>query len=181
MFKMIGGLIAILGIVLIIISFNFGIQNNIVIITTIMSILLLIYVISFKKRTLKGNEDYVKWKAFKKFLLNFGRFRDKELPEIVLWEKYLVYATIFGIADRVSKAMEIKVKEVDPNATTFNSNLFYNYYFTSSLVKTIDTTRSASASQVAASTQSSGAGFGGGFSGGGGFGGGGTGGGGRGF
>ena len=181
MFKMIGGLIAILGIVLIIISFNFGIQNNIVIITTIMSILLLIYVISFKKRTLKGNEDYVKWKAFKKFLLNFGRFRDKELPEIVLWEKYLVYATIFGIADRVSKVMEIKVKEVDPNATTFNSNLFYNYYFTSSLVKTIDTTRSASLSQVAASTQSSGAGFGGGFSGGGGFGGGGTGGGGRGF
>ena len=32
-----------------------------------------------------------KWTAFKKFLNDFGSFDVKELPEIKLWERYLVF------------------------------------------------------------------------------------------
>jgi uncharacterized membrane protein len=115
-------------------------------------------------------------------LLDFGRFNEKELPEIALWEKYLVYATVFGIADKVSKAMEIKIKDmgVDSNMTLY-PHLYMNHYFAHNLAGAINMARTASISKIAQSQVSSGSGHGGGFSGGGGFGGGGTGGGGRGF
>jgi uncharacterized membrane protein len=48
----------------------------------------LIYIITFSKRTKKGNDHYKKWNALKAFLIDFGTFKDKELPEIHLWEKY---------------------------------------------------------------------------------------------
>jgi len=120
------------------------------------------------------------------FLDDFGRFEEKELPEIILWEKYLVYATLFGLADKVSKAMEIKVKEFsNVDASYTSSDIFWDYYFYTNLnrdlTRTINNCHANAISAVnrANSTSSSGSGFGGGFSGGGGFGGGG--GGGRGF
>jgi uncharacterized membrane protein len=150
--------------------------------TFIVSAILIIYTATFTKRTIKGNDHYVKWNAFKRFLLDFGRFNEKELPEIVLWEKYLVYATVFGIADKVSKAMEIKIRDMgmDPTMPLY-TNLYLNHYFATNLVSTVNTVRTASMSKIAQSQSSSGSGFGGGFSGGGGFGGGGVGGGGHGF
>lgn len=153
------------------------------ILSFVLSIFLIIYFISITKKTVKGIEDYSKWKAFKKFLLDFGRFSEKELPEIVLWEKYLVYATVFGIAEKVAKAMEVKIRDInDPNFdTTFYHGLYFNHYFTSNLVSSINTARTASMGTIASSQASSGSGMGGGFSSGGGFGGGGIGGGGRGF
>lgn len=147
-------------------------------ITLALSILFIIYILTFKKRTIKGNDDYNKWMGFKKFLNDFGRFDEKELPEIILWEKYLVYASIFGLAAKLSKTMKIKFKELNPNnefSTTFN-----NYYMMSSMsniTKTINNSVSKSYSSVQnykSNNWSSGSGLGGGFSSGGGFGGGGV-------
>ncbi len=144
----------------------------------VLSIIFIIYVISFKKRTVKGNEDYNKWKAFKNFLNDFGRFNEKELPEIKLWERYLVYATIFGVADKLRKTMKVKFEEINPNYTMRNS--MFDYYIFTNI--TNDITHSINSSVVAATNSvntykannsSSGGGFGGGFSSGGGFGGGG--------
>ena len=147
-------------------------------ITLILSIGFIIYIFSFNKRTIKGNDDYKKWMGFKKFLNDFGRFDEKELPEIILWEKYLVYASLFGIADKVSKIMKIKFSEINPNEE-FNPT-FSDYYTMSSLsnnlAKTINTsvTKSYTAVQNYKSNNwSSGSGMGGGFSSGAGFGGGG--------
>ncbi|MDD3048683.1 MAG: DUF2207 domain-containing protein [Bacilli bacterium] len=166
-----------------------GVKNNISFIVTISIFILMfisgIYIGAFKKRTEKGNDHFVKWKAFKKFLLDFGRFNEKELPEIVLWEKYLVYAAALGIADKVSEAMEIRIKNMNLDSSSrglpLYPYLYFNHAFTSSLVSTVNSAKSLSTSTIAQSQNSSGGGFGGGFSGGGGFGGGGSGGGGRGF
>ena len=150
----------------------------------IVSLVYLIYIVTIRKRTVKGNEHYVRWKAFKKFLLDFGRFDEKDLPEIVLWEKYLVYATVLGVADKVSKAMQVKLEQM-PNTTYTAGDFVFDYYLYSSLCRDLNRTIShsysgaVSAVNAARSRSSSGGGFGGGFSGGGGFGGGG--GGGRGF
>ncbi|MFA5407464.1 MAG: DUF2207 domain-containing protein [Bacilli bacterium] len=178
--KVKGAIYAVLGFALTSLSLSIG--SFMTSITAIIALILFVYVLTFKQRTIKGNDHFVKWQAFKKFLLDFGRFNEKELPEIALWEKYLVYATVFGIADKVYKAMEIKVKDMGTDMTMpMYSHIYLNYYFASTLTSTVNTARSMSISQIASSAASSGRGSGGGFSGGGGFGGGGTGGGGGGF
>lgn len=140
-----------------------------------------IYFASYTRRTKSGNEDYVKWKAFKKFLLDFGNFGEKELPEIVLWEKYLVYAVTLGCASKLAKTMEAKAREYYPDVDTYYPG--YHFYYMTSLNRAINSGVSSAVStalstkSAAESSNSSGSGFGGGFSSGGGsFGGGGGGG-----
>ncbi|MGI6329266.1 MAG: DUF2207 family protein [Bacilli bacterium] len=172
-----------LGVILFVINHSLDYISLIVIINLVLAILFLIYIINFNKRSKKGQDHFVKWQAFKKFLLDFGRFQEKELPEIILWEKYLVYATIFGIANKVRKVMNIKLKTMETSATTYPvfTHFYINEAFSNSLNRTINSTRQMSHNKIAQTTSSSSGGFGGGFSGGGGFGGGGTSGGGRGF
>jgi len=149
----------------------------------------MIYTLLINKKTEKGSLHYDKWMAFKRFLKDFGNFKEKELPEIILWEKYLVYAVIFGIADKVQKDMNVKIQELEtiygPNyAPTITDIYIYNNICDSVHYSVNHAVRSSYNKQVAnsstaGSSSSSGGGFGGGFSSGGGFGGGG--GGGRGF
>lgn len=145
------------------------------------AILLFIYMLAFKKKTKKGAEHFVKWKAFKKFLNDFGNFKEKDLPEIKLWERYLVYAVIFGIADKVEKAMNVKIHEIDPEGKIYGHGFMPLYYINmnSQISNAVSSAvRESVTSAVANSAQSSSGGFGGGSSfGGGGFGGGGSGGG----
>jgi uncharacterized membrane protein len=146
-----------------------------------LAIAITIYCLIFKKRSVYGNEQYVRLKALKKFLNDFGEFSIKELPEINLWERYMVYATVFGIANKVAKTMNVKIKELETSGTYIDT---YNpYYFHCHLADTINTSVASAvtsaqrtASELASSSSSSGSGFGGGFSSGGGFGGGGGGG-----
>lgn len=146
--------------------------------------LFILYCAFLRKRTRRGAEHYAKWKAFKKFLEDFGNFEIKELPEIVLWERYLVYATIFGLADKVQKAMNVKIKEMGINSMNVDYYpSWIDYSIASSISRSINESYHANQTkysrEVAQSSMSSGHGGGGGFSSGGGFGGGG--GGGRGF
>jgi uncharacterized membrane protein len=144
----------------------------------------LIYFATAGKRTVYGNNLYTKWKGLKNFLNDFGKFKDRDLPEVILWEMYLVYAMVFGIAKKLSKTMELKVKELG-----FDTMNTYDFYLMGDLSSSINRTirQSVTASMPTSSSSgggfsSSGEGFGGGFSGGGGgggFSGGGGGGGGR--
>lgn len=176
-------LYSLLGFLIMYLFFKINTFNILTIITLVLTIVFIIYIIKFDKRTPKGAVHYAKWKAFKRFLNDFGRFDEKELPEITLWERYLVYASIFGIADKVSKTMKIKFNEMNYN----NNDIVFDYLLWSNLnnsvSKSVHSSLSTASSMVseaiAKSTSSSGGGFGGGFSSGGGFGGGG--GGGRGF
>ena len=142
-------------------------------------VIALIYILSFTKRSEKGALHYKKWTAFKNFLNDFGKFDIKELPEIILWERYLVYATIFGLADKVQKAMNVKIKEMD-KVGGYDTSSFGYYYGYSSFSHTISHSiaqaHSLAVSTAAAQNASNSGGHGGGFSGGGGFGGGGGGG-----
>ena len=179
-------LYALVSILILYLDIKLGMFNLLAFIVIISTIVYIIYLVSFNKRTIRGNLDYNKWKAFERFLKDFGRFDEKELPEIKLWERYLVYANIFGLADKVGKTMKIKFNEMYPNDYT-NRDFVFDYYLWSSLNSNINrtvhssisTAHSEVASKIAESSSSSGSGFGGGFSSGGGFGGGG--GGGRGF
>ena len=148
-----------------------------------LGVLSIIYINSASKRTKEGMLEYKKWMAFKKFLQDFGRFNEKELPEIVLWEKYLVYATVLGVAEKLEKVMKIKIESFNQNDFDSGDIIIMNHMlrhnFTSSLNNSISSAYTTSRSTL--SNSSSGTGGGGGFSGGGSFSGGGGGGGGHGF
>ena len=146
-------------------------------------IALIIFVITRKFYTKKGAEDYAKWMDHKRFLEDFSRFNEKELPEVTLWDKYLVYAVVLDCADKLSKEMELKMPNMDTTDTTYvGYNPYMRHYIIttnlySSINSGIHTAVASSRSSIAASQSSSGGGFGGGSIGGGGsFGGGGGGG-----
>ena len=170
-----------------IISFGFYLANiplGIFGLVNLIAIGAIIYFGMIKKRSVKSNEDYAKWNGLKNFLLDFGNFNDKEIPEVYLWEKYLVYATVFGIADKVQEQMKIKLRDINYDTSTdFTFLYFNNWYFyhslNSSLTNSIASAKNTITShEIASSSNSSSGGFGGGSSfGGGGFGGGGSGGG----
>lgn len=161
----------------------FGATNNIQYIpgyiTPFFAGIFAIYVAFLTKKTEKGIEHYAKWKAFKNFLNDFGTFELKELPEIELWERYLVYATIFGLADKVEKAMNVRIKEFDMSDNTTLGDLYlYNHIHIAPVIhSSISSAYSGAQTQItrnlANSSGGSFGGHGGGFSSGGGFGGGG--------
>ena len=94
-----------------------------------------VYARSIIRRTKKANEEFTKWKAFKKFLEEFSNMKDYPMPGIIVWEHYMVYATEFGIADKVEKQVRFKYSSLgmeneltSSNATFFFYPSFYNYY-----------------------------------------------------
>lgn len=119
-------------------------------------------------RTSIGKEAYSKWLAHKRFLKHFSNFKDRDLPDIVLWDKYLVTATVLGCADKVEKRMRIYIN----NNTETNSNLLIckniNYHLTTNITsavkKSFDSSNSYILSASTPSSYSSGGGFGGGSS-----------------
>ena len=155
------------------------IMTNLKYITLILSIITFIYSCAIRqRRTAKGNEDYNKWKAFKNFLLDFSILPQRELPEIAVWQRYMVYAVALGVAKEVEKAMNVRIQEYDPTYLNSYSPGFNPYMHVSlsrvlndsvSKARTESINRSISAS---GSSSSSSGGYGGGFSGGGGGGGG---------
>ena len=78
------------------------------------------------QHTQKGVDEINKWEALKKFMEDFSTMDKKDLPSIVLWDKYLVYATAFGMADKVIKQLKVVYPEM-ANDTNFNT--YSNWIF----------------------------------------------------
>ena len=177
-------ILAIIGILFSLYSLKFVVFIPLNIICAVAGAASFIYFISFKKRSIKGNEEYSKWNGLKNFINDFGNFKERELPQIELWEKYMVYAVSFGVASKLAKQMEIKMQNMNLNNDPSFGGYGYYYYhdlfiFNRIINSTVTQARSqaVSAKVAAESRNSSSGGFGGGFSGGGGsFGGGGGGG-----
>lgn len=137
---------------------------------------LLIYSLRIKKRSKQGYEDYVKWKAFSRFLIDFSKLDDAVVPSIAVWEHYLVYAVSLGIADKVIETMqtELKPSSFENLQGTFLRGIYVYGGFAA--IRNLNSSFSImtnNALESAISQKSSGSGLGGGFSMGGGSGGGG--------
>ena len=99
-------------------------------------------------------------RGLKNFFNDLGNMKDKEVIEVNLWEEYLMYAQIFGIAEKVAK----QFKEMYPNVISDES--YNNMIYINNIAYT--GMHSASTAKSRAESYSSG---GGGFSSGGGGGG----------
>ena len=94
---------------------------------------------------------------------DFSLLNEKEVPAIEVWEHYLVYATAFGISDKVLKQLKTIYPNIDELGSVNTSTYMYFMYhsnFSSSISRSVSSSMSTS--------YSSGTGGGGGFSGGGG-------------
>ncbi len=147
----------------------------------IAGVFLLIIPPLFKRRSVSGQEDYVRWRAFKKFLEHFSEMERHEIPSLIIWEHYLVFAVTLGVAKEVIKQLEL----VFPNMQDGDYHFGYGW-MTYGTYRGIDTLNDSfenignsfqhalQTAEKAVSKASSGSGDGGGFSGGGGGGGGGS-------
>ena len=118
-----------------------------------------------------GEDEHSKWLGLYNFLNSETLMKERTIIELPLWEKYLVYATAFGISEKVTKALEIRC----PN--TYESNMLNNEYYRSKSFKTNNrsfgrSTRHASTTSRTSRYSSGGSYYGGGGRGGGGGGGG---------
>ncbi|MGN1042731.1 MAG: DUF2207 family protein, partial [Christensenellales bacterium] len=59
----------------------------------------------------RGQAQHDRFRALGKFMSEFSLLDRHELPALVLWEEYMVYATAMGIADKVSEQLEIAYPE----------------------------------------------------------------------
>ena len=80
--------------------------------------------INKKKDTLVGNkvnEEAANVEGFIKYLKDFGSMNEKNYIEVKVWEDYLIFAELFGIADKVRE----QFKKLYPNVKTAD---FAEYY-----------------------------------------------------
>jgi uncharacterized membrane protein YgcG len=121
-----------------------------------------------RRRSREGNELYAKYRAVRDFLRDFSRLKEAPPESVILWNRFLVLAVVFGIADEVLK----QLRDVAPQVVTdpgFQTTYWW-VYAGSGVGSPINAVQSgfASAAQVATSQMSGAGGGGGGFSGGGG-------------
>ncbi len=99
--------------------------------------------------------------GFKKFLLEFSLIGERSISESVIWQDYLTFATLLGIADKVMDQFE----KVYPNKSQYSVNAHYYYMLSHRYTKA--SYNAAQAARSAGSGGISSLGGGGGFSGGG--------------
>jgi uncharacterized membrane protein len=142
----------------------------------VVGIVLIFVARAVKRRSQEAAELHAQYAALERYLKDFGRLDEKPPDAVVLWEQFLIYAVVFGIADQVTKAMTIKVPEVvgDPAFRT-PYLLWWGMPGDAGGLSAFNEIHQSfsQAVSVATSSSSSGSGGGGGFSGGGGGGGGG--------
>lgn len=105
--------------------------------------------------TLKLKEEALKLAGLKRYLLEYTLIKDREAIEVELFENYLIYAQMLGIANQVSK----QFKELYPDMieqTHYNS---YDNITYINLCATRGISRASSARAAAESYSSGGGGF----------------------
>ena len=120
-------------------------------------------------------EDSVQLWGLKKFLQEFASMDTKEAIEVHLWDEYLMFAYLFGIADKVAK----QFKNLYPELMEQNPNMDYTTIMMINSFSATTVSAATSARSAAESYSGGGGGFsvgggGGGSIGGGGFSGGGS-------
>ena len=68
--------------------------------------------------------------GLKRYMCDFSDFSDRGVPDLALWDRYLVYATAFGIADRACRELAKASPElVDPTWLDDHASDFMFYWY----------------------------------------------------
>ena len=116
-----------------------------------------------------GAEVYYLWTSFENMLREIARLDQAELESIVVWNRLLVYATLFGYADKVSHLMKVhQIKVVNPDINLYVAYGWHGMFYHSSAQMShyASIANTASTYSVSSGNGSSGGGFSGGGGGG---------------
>jgi uncharacterized membrane protein len=69
--------------------------------------------------------------GLKRYMEDFSLIKEKEVPELILWEKYLVYATAFGISEKVLKQLKVVYPQMLDEGYMNSHGYTYMYLMTS--------------------------------------------------
>ena len=114
-----------------------------------------------------GVEQRYYWDSFGRMLKEIAHLNDTELQSLVLWNRLLVYAALYGVADKVTKVM--KLRNIHLQNQALDAFVYTPFYHDVTRTSHAMSTYGSTASTASHFTVSSGSG--GGFSGGGGGGG----------
>lgn len=78
-----------------------------------------------------GEDEYAKWRGLYNFLNSETLMNERTVVELPLWEKYLVYATAFGISEKVIKAIGIRCPELTTSPENSSGTILHNNYYRS--------------------------------------------------
>lgn len=84
--------------------------------------------ITIKDVSLQLREEAIRMKGFKKYLLDYSMISQREHIEVHLWEEYLIFAQLLGIADKV----EEQFSKLYPN---FNQETLLNTEMTTIAIR----------------------------------------------
>ena len=90
-----------------------------------------------------GEDEYAKWRGLYNFLNSETLMNERTVIELPIWEQYLIYATAFGISEKVITALKIRCPNVEMSPIL--SNPYYysrSFYYSSRSFRTA--TRNAS-------------------------------------
>lgn len=62
-----------------------------------------------------GETEYAKWYGLYKYLSSKPLMTDSTILDLAVWERYLVYATAFGLSDKINEAIKIRCPEFKYN------------------------------------------------------------------
>lgn len=116
-----------------------------------------------------GAEVYYLWTSFENMLREIARLDQAELESIVVWNRLLVYATLFGYADKVSHLMKVhQIKVGNPDINLYVAYGWHGMFYHSSAQMShyASIANTASTYSVSSGNGSSGGGFSGGGGGG---------------
>ena len=116
-----------------------------------------------------GAEVYYLWTSFENMLREIARLNQAELESIVVWNRLLVYATLFGYADKVSHLMKVHHIQVEnPDINLYVAYSWHSMFYHSSAQMShyASVANTASTYSVSSGSGSSGGGFSGGGGGG---------------
>ena len=88
--------------------------------------------------TAKGKEELAEVMGLKKYLEDFSLISEREISETIIWQDYMVYATLFGIADKVIKQFEKVYPDRVPEFENYNRNVIIAHSYCHSMHKSAE-------------------------------------------
>jgi len=86
---------------------------------------------NIKSLTKKGQEELDELFGLKRFLLDFSLIQERGVNETVIWQDYMVYALLLGIADKLAPQIRKLYPESVPQLERYQQYITYSNYYNS--------------------------------------------------
>lgn len=84
---------------------------------------------SIRSLTAQGQKELDEVLGLKHFLLDFSLIRERELQETIIWQDYMVYALLMGIADKVAPQLRKLYPDLQPEIDQYEQQVRWAGYY----------------------------------------------------